>query len=78
MPKCDACGRFHREEPGSAWKQVYFGIPLSPDHILTRCKNCVKEYGQFLAQDNIRPEFSCGLIAQDGLDKSKEGKGDKL
>lgn len=59
---CDKCGRFHDHGPGSAWKVVYGGFPPTPDHELTRCRQCVERYGAFVPQHGIKPEFSCGLV----------------
>ena len=30
MPKCDACGRYARREPGSSWARRYGGWPPQP------------------------------------------------
>jgi len=59
---CDLCGRFHKCEPGSAWKMVYSGYPPEPDHEATRCKPCVDMHGPMAAQHGIRPERSTGIV----------------
>ena len=59
---CDLCGRFHKCEPGSAWKMVYSGYPPEPDHEATRCKACVDKYGPMEPQHGIRPECNTGIV----------------
>lgn len=66
LPKCDSCGRFHRAEKGSAWRMVYSGVPLQPDHEKTRCKQCVQRYGSFRPQAGVRPAASCGVVGEAG------------
>lgn len=58
---CDRCGRFHDFGPGCAWMLVYSGVPLQPDHEITRCRRCVEKYGAFVPQYGIKPECSCGI-----------------
>jgi hypothetical protein len=64
FPRCDRCGRFHKCEPGSAWRMVYSGALLEHDHEKTRCKSCVERHGPFHPQTGIKPEFSCGLVQE--------------
>lgn len=64
MRRCSTCGRFHKAAPGSAWKTVYSGWPPTPDDDITRCLSCVEKVGPFHPQDGIRPEYSCGLVAE--------------
>lgn len=62
QPKCDKCGRFISLNRFHAWKMLYSGAILEPDHIIYRCDNCIKEHGIFRAQMGIEPEYSCGLV----------------
>lgn len=60
---CDCCGRFHDHGPGSAWKVVYSGVMLEPDHEKTRCRACVEKHGPFKPDPRIKAEFSCGIVS---------------
>lgn len=62
MGNCDCCGRFHDYGPGSAWKMVFSGWPLTPDNEKTRCRLCVAKFGEFMPQDGVRPQDSCGVV----------------
>lgn len=68
FPNCDICGRFHKCEPGSAWRMVYSGYPPEPDREVFRCKKCVTAYGAFQVQHGIKPEASCGIFKEDAHD----------
>lgn len=57
QPKCDLCGRFHKCEPGSAWKMVYSGGR-------TRCKRCVEKHGAFYPQIGIVPSYFCSIVKE--------------
>ena len=70
---CDLCGRFHKCEPGSAWKMVYSGYPPEPDHEATRCKVCVDKHGPMDAQHGILPEFSTGIVPNTTLTGPESG-----
>jgi len=62
MPKCSRCGRFHSMGPGSAWKMVYSGANLEPDHEITSCAKCVEKWGPFPSDPRIKPECSTGIV----------------
>lgn len=56
MPRCDACGRFMRCEPGSSWAMRYSGYPPTPDYEAFRCLACTTEIGPLAAQIGMRSD----------------------
>lgn len=61
MPKCDACGRFMRCDPGSSYAMRYSGWPLEPDHEATRCVRCTEEKGPLQAQYGVA-DWTAGIV----------------
>jgi hypothetical protein len=61
VPRCKSCGRFFSMESGVAWRMVFSGVILMPDHEIFRCRPCVEKYGPFEAQSGVVPEHSCGI-----------------
>lgn len=61
--KCDACGRFMRQVPGSSYAMRYSGWPLCPDHEAFRCKACTDNLGQIPHQHGTQP-WTAGVVLE--------------
>lgn len=61
MPRCNACGRFHKAEPGSSYAMRFSGWPLTPDHEATRCKACTLKFGPLTAQYGVA-DWTAGIV----------------
>lgn len=64
LPKCDACGRFMRCDPGSSYAMRYSGFPPAPDHEEVRCQPCTLRIGPLTASSGIA-EWTAGVVSHD-------------
>ncbi len=73
VPRCDACGRFHKCEAGSSGVMLYSGFPLIPDRGITRCRRCTESRGPLQAQPGIKSNQAWIVPARPAERKGIEG-----